>query len=605
MAIFLFLTSLIFPFLVLVLTLLLNPHIASSTRDVILLYIVYFVTYGIASFVINFLGNLCIKRVSASYDGKHAFKTCFIIPVILLTIIMCYGFRYNAEYFHDAISESSYKLLNTSGNLCLIGSIVLFFLLLFSFFWKFNLKKYSLIVVLFLLFGIFNTMVLVKGYERYPFGKASFERRDTKMKVSIIGLDALSWEIVEPMMTIGYMPNLARLKKHSTWGSLETLTPTKSNVVWTSIATGKKPVKHNIKSFFKYDFILLKTPLTILPKNLFMMLFLNLKLLHLETVNAEERNAAPLWNITGSGKREGTAVVNWWSSIPPDSINGVDFSNYIYYLKAGYDEKFDFEVTYPAFLAEYSDIFEVKDDSYVKNFITGDPKGIEEDFVYKYIKDRIYKEDKFYFRAGKYIFKKYKPACFLFYHNGTDPIAHYFLKYFNASNSNDSPSREFKAFYKTMESYYDYVDSELSDFLMTDDERIFIFLSDHGMVSTPLLIRMYRNYIVKNPYLYGYHDDPIKGLFMIAGPPIKRDHLMDSASVYDIAPTALYLLGYPVAEDMDGKVLQEAIKSGFLSKFKIEAIKSYDYLNKRRSIEKRKVFKGEGTIEKLKSLGYF
>ncbi|MBU1625737.1 alkaline phosphatase family protein, partial [bacterium] len=225
-------------------------------------------------------------------------------------------------------------------------------------------------------------------------------------------------------------------------------------------------------------------------------------------------------------------------------------------------------------------------------------------FAYKYLKDRIYKEDEFYFRAGNYFFRKYKPAFFYFYHNGTDPIAHYFLKCFEAENS-DNLSEADKSTIETMERYYDYVDSRISEFLkVQEDKRIFVFLSDHGMVKTPWLIRQYRNRIVKNPYLYGYHDDPIKGFFMIAGTSIKPDNHIDAPSVYNITPTVLYLMGYPTAKDMDVGIVKSAIDEDFLSKFEVETIKTYDHLNRVRPIEHKETISDEEAIKKLKSLGY-
>jgi arylsulfatase A-like enzyme len=40
---------------------------------------------------------------------------------------------------------------------------------------------------------------------------------------------------------------------------------------------------------------------------------------------------------------------------------------------------------------------------------------------------------------------------------------------------------------------------------------------------------------------------------------------MAGITIYDIAPTVLYLLGIPVPDDMDGRVLREAIDEGYVS----------------------------------------
>lgn len=520
-------------------------------------------------------------------------------------LVASYGFFYNAGYYKDALSDSSFKLLNTSGYFCVFGAISLLILILLNLLWKFNLKRFSVILLVFFLIGILNTMILVDAYKPYNYDREDFNKKDTNLNISLIGLDALSWDMIEPMMKIGYLPNLDRLRRHSSWGNIETLTPTKSNVIWTSIATGKKPVKHGIKSFFKYDFIFLEKQLEILPKNMFMMLFLNFKMLKVETVNAENRIAAPLWNITGNDSSAGTSVINWWSSIPADSLNGFDFSNFVYYMKAGYDREFEYDVSYPPSLSEYAKIFEVVNSSEAEQFIKGKATNERTEFIYSYIKDRIYREDELYFRIGHYFFRKYYPAFFFFYHNGTDPIAHFFTKYYNAISAEGIHKDEIALFSETMESYFDHVDSKISEFLKVKDEnRVFMFLSDHGMVDTPPLVRFYRNRIVKNPYLYGYHDDAIKGFFMIAGTSINKDLLIDDVSVYDITPTLLYLAGYPVAEDMDGKVIGKAIDGNFQAEYPIDSIKTYNHLNRRRALEKKETIDDKNVIDKLKSLGY-
>jgi len=48
-----------------------------------------------------------------------------------------------------------------------------------------------------------------------------------------------------------------------------------------------------------------------------------------------------------------------------------------------------------------------------------------------------------------------------------------------------------------------------------------------------------------------------EGVFIAAGPGIRRGYRLDHASVLDITPTLLALLQLPIGRDMDGRVLQE------------------------------------------------
>jgi predicted AlkP superfamily phosphohydrolase/phosphomutase len=56
------------------------------------------------------------------------------------------------------------------------------------------------------------------------------------------------------------------------------------------------------------------------------------------------------------------------------------------------------------------------------------------------------------------------------------------------------------------------------------------------------------------------------GILFMAGPPIQPGVEIAYAALADFAPTALYLLGEPVPDDMDGRVVSEAFRPGILSR---------------------------------------
>ena len=54
----------------------------------------------------------------------------------------------------------------------------------------------------------------------------------------------------------------------------------------------------------------------------------------------------------------------------------------------------------------------------------------------------------------------------------------------------------------------------------------------------------------------------MNGIFMAYGAAIRPGAVSEEASLYDLAPTIMHLMGEPVPEHMDGRVLSEVIVDG-------------------------------------------
>jgi predicted AlkP superfamily phosphohydrolase/phosphomutase len=68
-------------------------------------------------------------------------------------------------------------------------------------------------------------------------------------KVLLIGWDAADWKVIHPLMDEGKMPNVQRLIERGVIAQIATLHPALSPMLWTSIATGKRPFQHGIHGF--------------------------------------------------------------------------------------------------------------------------------------------------------------------------------------------------------------------------------------------------------------------------------------------------------------------------------------------------------------------
>lgn len=62
----------------------------------------------------------------------------------------------------------------------------------------------------------------------------------------------------------------------------------------------------------------------------------------------------------------------------------------------------------------------------------------------------------------------------------------------------------------------------------------------------------------------------LEGVFVLAGPAARRGAALNACRIVDVAPTLLHVLGLPIAEDVDGEVLAEALDQDHLGHRSIE-----------------------------------
>ena len=65
----------------------------------------------------------------------------------------------------------------------------------------------------------------------------------------VIGLDGSSWNVLDPLLEAGRMPNLQALRERGASGPLESSLPFYTGPAWASYATGASPAAHGIWDF--------------------------------------------------------------------------------------------------------------------------------------------------------------------------------------------------------------------------------------------------------------------------------------------------------------------------------------------------------------------
>jgi predicted AlkP superfamily phosphohydrolase/phosphomutase len=126
------------------------------------------------------------------------------------------------------------------------------------------------------------------------------------------------------------------------------------------------------------------------------------------------------------------------------------------------------------------------------------------------------------------------------YLRGLDTVSHLALRF----GTPDRPHESGSVYSGVVEEYYRYVDRAVARLAaVSDPDSVIVLVSDHGFDE-------------ERPGSFG-HDDAPDGLLVMAGVPIAPGSTTSGATIYDVSPTLLRLLGLAVPVEGPGRVLSE------------------------------------------------
>ncbi len=401
--------------------------------------------------------------------------------------------------------------------------------------------------------------------------EAAAEYGSLDQPVVLIGVDGLEWNVLLPMMRDGDLPVMTRLMEEGAAGKLETFSPTRSPVIWTSMATGKVPRKHGIRHFYFED------------QDGKPRLFSN-----------RNRKTKALWNIFSDYQRT-VHCLGWWMTFPAEEIRGtmVAQTNTLSQIRtAGGQAVWKGSVLRGLSGQVYPETFQnrVLD---IADAVEADlPDLIREEFgSFRYPHSELTRRlwlntlwairaDTIYLRVAQELLSSGEPAeLVLLYFGGTDIVAHRFWRYRYPEEFTHKPSpEELEDFADVIPDYYRYVDSAIGTVLgMINPEAHVFIVSDHGMHA----VNQQQRFDPDLPPVdiqSAAHEDGPPGILIAAGKYIRATNALDAppgsaspsdlptlGSVLDLAPTILALKGLPLGQDMDGTILDEVLAEGFLN----------------------------------------
>ena len=356
-----------------------------------------------------------------------------------------------------------------------------------------------------------------------------------RRRVLLIGWDAADWRLIHPLLDAGKLPTLERMINGGVMGNLSTLQPVLSPMLWTSIATGKRPFKHGIHGFAEPD-----------PESG-----------GIRPVTNLSRKTKAIWNIL-SQERMRSLVVGWWPSHPAEPIHGVMVSNHYQRAPALMDKPWPMlpETVYPSRLESLLKKLRLHpqelDFSHIGPFVPG-CEEVDQDKDKRLTALARIIADCSSIHAAATALMQNEPWDFMaVYYDAIDHFGHGFMKY-HPPRQDWVPEKDFVRYKHVMEGAYRYHDMMLEALLhLAGEDCTVLLMSDHGFHPDHL-----RPESIPMEPAGPASEHRELGIFVAKGPGIKKDELIHGASVLDVTPTILTCLGLPVGADMDGRPLLE------------------------------------------------
>ena len=348
----------------------------------------------------------------------------------------------------------------------------------------------------------------------------------------MIGIDGATWDVIDPMIEKGELPNMARLRDTGAWGPLITVGPQVSPVVWSSFGTGQFGRQHGI-----LDFVYPYQPG---PKR---------------PVQSTERQSPALWNLVSDAGSK-VSVVGYFVTYPSENINGTMVSYKSPQKQPGAD--FPADALEPI-REELDSIKAVGEDREAlwSRFLPWDfdPKNppAEDDptaEAFKMVSGRVERRilhAEYNRRAALYL-AGYPHDVFISYFGLVDFASHSLWKYYDDTDFEVKADPETKRLLgNVIPETYRYMDEYIGDLLAKAPKNAnVIIVSDHGFGSATGRFSVKEH---NRELLTGNHRP--NGIFLATGPDIQAGRI-DGLTIMDVFPALAYLSGIPVADDLPG-----------------------------------------------------
>ncbi|MFL6233235.1 MAG: alkaline phosphatase family protein [Thermoanaerobaculia bacterium] len=368
----------------------------------------------------------------------------------------------------------------------------------------------------------------------------------------VIGLDAATLDAILPLAGQGRLPFLATVLQNGAYGRLSSLSPTRRDALWTTLATGKYPFKHGItgRRAFPAPFLAPGARLDLLPSGISFTRWGTLGEKPLPP-GVPRREALALWEIL---PRLGVpAGVVGWPAIQPE------------------DGEAAFALTDGSLLPASP---QAADPALLSRFGPRAPGPL----LQALDADRR-RQSAALALAGR---SPRVEAVFLLL-PGLREVSRRWFGGFSAVQLEGEPKEEIsRAATERVVAYYEWLDDQLAAVWRRETgPRLLAVVSSHGVNPQGGWRRVWGQ-MSPGAALGGEFQGAPDGVLLLYGEGIRPNALLTGARLVDVAPTLLYGLGFPVSRELDGQVLTAAFDKRFLASNPVAFFPSYEGLARAR-----------------------
>jgi predicted AlkP superfamily phosphohydrolase/phosphomutase len=396
----------------------------------------------------------------------------------------------------------------------------------------------------------------------------SFAGPASGSRVVMVVVDGASLDFISPAAADGRLPNFGRLLDNGASLHLATLRPTQPDPVWTSVATGKLPVHHGVRSSGLYTARQGGPTFDLLPDYCFAHALVYFGFLAEVPQTSASLRVRPIWSVLG-GSGIVSAVVRWPLTFPVQPLQGVMVSDRLHLAPDSSLDLGESAATYPADLLATIRARpgqqEVADAALSLYGSTQEPYAgagaLALDRLYASVFDGVWDQPGVRFAALRY--------------QGLDVAGHYYLRQAMPRAFGEVSGDDRRTAGRVLEQYYRFLDGELGRALeRLGPDDLLLVVSAFGMEPLSLPKRLIDRAFGSGT-LSGTHERAPDGFLIAFGRSVQPGRLQRS-SVLDVTPTVLYFFGLPIGRDMDGYARTDIFTRAFIADRPLTYIPTYE-----------------------------